>query len=360
MNERVKPARVPRMTFFKVRGIEYAKVRLPESDPVTGKRRQRTVSLGRAGEPETEERYRQVLAQHLTTGYAPKPRRRDGQYAVTHLCADFLRWAGNFYGPRSPQVGKVRAMISALEPLCGSVEVTKFRALDLDALRQAVLANGAQRSTAATYASVVRKMFKWGFSREVVPHQTYASLCALEPLRDAAGGKRQPVADADVDATLPHLHKEAQAIVRLLRLTGARPSELLGLRPCDMDMSGDVWSAVLAEHKTAHKGQRRTLYFGPAAQELLRDRMTNRATNTPLFQRYNRATLAVAIRRACGRAGIPAWTPYQLRHAYATNLAQRFGREKARLLMGHVSAAMTEHYIARDDAQAMEVARAIG
>jgi integrase len=58
-------------------------------------------------------------------------------------------------------------------------------------------------------------------------------------------------------------------MVRLQRLTGARPAEICILRPCDIDRSGEVWLYRPASHKTKHHGRDRVIPFGPRAQEVL-------------------------------------------------------------------------------------------
>jgi len=66
-------------------------------------------------------------------------------------------------------------------------------------------------------------------------------------------------------------------VVRLLLATGARPSEVLGLRAGDLDTSNpEQWVAVLAKHKTAGHGKARVLVFEPEAIEVLRPFMLRR------------------------------------------------------------------------------------
>ncbi len=137
------------------------------------------------------------------------------------------------------------------------------------------------------------------------------------------------------------------ALVRLQLLTGARPSELLNLRPCDLDVSGPVWVAELKRHKLTYRGKTRTLCFGPRAQDVVRpflDRpfrigmfspqdaiedflaRKTAARVTPLScgnrpgsnvkrhprkapgECYTADTYRHAIEAACDKAGIPRWT----------------------------------------------------
>ena len=59
---------------------------------------------------------------------------------------------------------------------------------------------------------------------------------------------------------------------------------------------------------------------------------------------YARA-IVYAIRRA-NRNGenIEHWTPYQLRHAAATEARKKYGRDGAKALLGHVSGDVTDRY----------------
>jgi integrase len=77
------------------------------------------------------------------------------------------------------------------------------------------------------------------------------------------------VEDATVDATLPHLPAVVADMVRFQRLCGARPGEVCGMRPCDVDRSGDVWTYRPSSHKAEHHGKDRVVFLGPHAQEIL-------------------------------------------------------------------------------------------
>ena len=83
------------------------------------------------------------------------------------------------------------------------------------------------------------------------------------------------------------LSEKCRDLFDLLRWTGARPGELLSLSWGKIDRTKTVWIADLDHHKTAHKGKRRRLYFGPRAQLILRrlntgdaDRLLSRCTTT--------------------------------------------------------------------------------
>jgi integrase len=64
--------------------------------------------------------------------------------------------------------------------------------------------------------------------------------------------------------------------------------------------------------------------------------------------------------RACKAAGVPAWSPLQLRHTAATVIRERFGVEAAQGVLGHSRVETTQVYAERLLGQAARVAKAIG
>ena len=76
--------------------------------------------------------------------------------------------------------------------------------------------------------------------------------------------------------------------------------------------------------------------------------------------RYTRHSYRVAVQRACRRAGIPAWSPRQLRHTRATLIRQAYGLEAAKAVLGHADTKITEIYAERDLELAMRIMREIG
>ena len=75
---------------------------------------------------------------------------------------------------------------------------------------------------------------------------------------------------------------------------------------------------------------------------------------------YDVASYRRAIRRACKRAGIPVWSPNQLRHAAGTNFRKAFGLEAAQAVLGHAELGTTQVYAEVDRELAREAARKMG
>ena len=72
-------------------------------------------------------------------------------------------------------------------------------------------------------------------------------------------------------------------------------------------------------------------------------------------KRYTRHSYRTAVQRACRRAGIPVWSPRQLRHTRATLIRQAYGLEAAKAVLGHADTKITEIYAERDLGLAMRV-----
>jgi integrase len=199
-------------------------------------------------------------------------------------------------------------------------------------------------------------------------------------------------------------------MVRFQQLTGCRPVEVCLLRPCDVDVSADVWLYRPESHKTEHHDRHRLIAIGPRAQAVLRPYLLRDKTSycfvpveserqrreamhakrkTPLScgnvpgsnrkrkrlrfpgSRYTTDSYRRAIARGCLLANrqreekeqkdlLPKWHPNQLRHSVATTVRRTFGLEASQVVLGHSKADVTQVYAERDWRLAAEVMRKIG
>ena len=138
--------------------------------------------------------------------------------------------------------------------------------------------------------------------------------------------------------------------------TGARPGELIGLSMADIDITGEILVADLTDHKNAHRGLSRKLFFGPQSQLILR----RRPSIGPLFPVKKPVAFSKVVKRACLAAKIPPFVPYALRHTKATALRDAIGIESAQATLGHAQPSMTARYSSKMDVLAIEAAKACG
>jgi len=73
-------------------------------------------------------------------------------------------------------------------------------------------------------------------------------------------------------------------------------------------------------------------------------------------EKYDHNTLRRACQRACKRAGVETFTPYDLRRSLATRARASLGKEAAKALLGHTSTTTTDIYLLDEVQEAMKVA----
>jgi integrase len=384
--------------------------------------------VGRTPSPEAQKKFDELLAQWQQGRFSRSPvppvtlvdvgpnrpvtvtPAQPPKLSVAELVAAYIEYAKTYYqtssGKPSSTLDNIRQAARALGPYLHT-PAEDFGPLKLTHIMEQLAAEQRlRRKTINSIANTIRRIFRWGCSREMLPGRVREALNTAEPLKLGRTPAPEsppvlPVADEIVETTLPHLPQAIRDMVQFERLTGARPGEVCNLTVSDIDMRGEVWSALLVEHKTAYIGKRREILIGPRAQGIIRPYL-NRHKDAAVFsprdsekirrkeQRRERKTKLYpshvthmnrkrkakpkrtagefystdsyrrAIRRACEKAGIEPWTPNQLRHSAGTELRRRFGLEAAQVVLGHQSADITEIYAERDRELAVKVMKELG
>jgi len=344
--------------------------------------------LGRSGLPDTQRAYHRLIAEWIAGAYRLPV--AQAQITIMEMVDAYQDFAAEYYVGRDGEPGehnaRIRIALKDVLALYGDVPALAFGPNALRAVRQGWIDRGLAISTFNGYASTVRQMFKWAVAHEMIPVETHAALCTLSGLRKGRGaGKapqvRQAVPLEHVEKTLPHLPSPLRAIVQLLLYTAVRPTEILNLQRGDIDTNGEVWTAIIRDHKTAYRGKERRLFFGPRAQTVLRpfllrpdidylfsprdaeaerharcethrrpDQKKNpKKTERVMGQFYEHTGLNRAISRVCKQNDIPIWTPYQLRHLAATTIEATADLHTASAILGHSGLNITQVYVHRDN-----------
>ena len=247
------------------------------------------VYLGKHGSPESHEAYARVIAEHLSgpepravpdpgtpaavasgagasgvSGGAAVPAR---PASVNDLLAAYLDFAEGYYsadGEPTQELRDVKASLKPVRELYGRTPAADFGPKRLKAVREHMIgAQDLSRRVVNNRVNRVRRFFKWAASEELVPPGVYHGLLSVDGLKCGRTAARErppvkPVPDAHVEATLPHLGPQIAAMVRVQRLTGMRPG--------DIDRTGEVWVYRPEKHKNKWRGQDRTVPLGPQAQ----------------------------------------------------------------------------------------------
>ena len=326
---------------------------------------------------------------------------------TTELIATYLLDAAKIYtknGKPTKEISNLKAALRPVREMYGREPAQEFGPLALEAVRQKMIGYGWARGNVNDMVDRVRRAFRWGVRKQLIPPAVIQALETVPGLRRGQSEARetdpiQPVDDSTINATLPHLPEVVADMVQLQRATAMRPSEVCILRPCDLDRSGDVWLYRPESHKTQHLGRERVVPIGPRGQAILlrylaRDAQAHcfRPCDSEakrLSQRHEARTVPVscgnvpgtnrvakpkrqpgevydvdayrrAIHRACDKAGVERWSPNRLRHTTATAIRKEFGLEAAQVILGHSTAAITQVYAERDLAKGLHVAQMIG
>jgi len=387
--------------------------------------------VGKTPSPEAQQKYDQLLAQwqqgrftklpeptavtvvdvspHKPVMVATAPA-QPTKLSVAELVAAYIEYAKIYYqttnGKPSSSIDNIKQAVRALEPYMHTPAET-FGPLKLTYIMEQLAAEQRlRRKTINSIANTIRRIFRWGCSREMLPGRVREALDTAELLKQGRTPAPEsppvpPVPDEIVEKTLPHLPHVIRDMVQFERLTGARPGEVCNLKVSDIDIRGDVWSALLVEHKTAYIGKRREILIGSRAQQIIgpylqqskdaavfspresekmRRKEQRSGRKTKLYpshvahmnrkrkakpkrtagEFYSTGSYRRAIRRACEKAGVEPWTPNQLRHTAGTELRRCFGLEAAQVVLGHQSANITEIYAERDRELAIKVMKELG
>lgn len=242
--------------------------------------------------------YDRIVAEFLSSGRSPTFGIEADAYTVAMLIRDYLRHSKAYYGVgSSSDYHNIKTALKPLRDLYADHDAVKFGPVAFKTIHETLVDKGLTRQGINKKMKLLLRAFKWAASESKLPAAVYDTLRlvpSLKQKRTAASESEKitPIDDELVRQTVMELSPIVADMVALQRLTGCRPGEVCNLEPSQLNREGDVWEATLAEHKTAHHGHTRTLYFGPKAQVILAPYLF-RDDDVPLFRPCD----AVAMRR---------------------------------------------------------------
>lgn len=234
-----------------------------------------------------------------------------------------------------------------LVELYGDATANRLHSSQLKALRGLWVGRGLTRGTINARIGTIVRAWDWASEVGLVDEETATHLRTVRNLKrgaaaEGAGVECVPV--ATVLATLPHLGDHLADACRLMLLTGCRVGEAREARSDELDTRRG--SLRPAWHKNAKHGIKREIVLNEPALAIVEARRHRtyifgvNGGNKP----YHRDAVTTAIYRACDRAGVPRWSPGQIRHTTATIVLGEHGLEAARALLGHSTDRCTRIY----------------
>ncbi|HPS54956.1 MAG TPA: site-specific integrase [Sedimentisphaerales bacterium] len=341
--------------------------------------------------------------------------------SIAQLAKAYSDYANEYYkdhnGITTREVGNIGYALKPLLDVYATIYIEDFGPIKLIEVRNEMIKQNICRKTINQRIGVIKRMFKWAASQQIIPMITYQGLLTVEGLkRNRSTAKEsmpvKPIDEKHVYMILDYTTPVVGAMIQIQLLTGMRPSEMLQMKPKDIDRSEQIWHYYPERHKNEYRGHERIVPIGPQGQKILmpfllrnensycfspaesekyrREKLTENR-KTPLScgntvgsnqkddpQRkpgevYDYKGYGKAVTRAIfaarndikSRGGdpdveMPKWTPYQLRHTAATKTRKLFNYETAGALLGHSNMSATAVYAERNQGLADEAARKLG
>ena len=210
--------------------------------------------LGPHGTKASKLEYDRLIGEWLANGRRLTVVVTEQQVTVVELCAEYWRFCKTYYvknGKATDEQAGVKAAIRFLKVNYAKSFAKDFGPLALETVRQQMIDAGNSRRYINQNIGRIKRMFKWGASKELFPVTVFQALQTVVGLKQGKSKALEtapimPVDDATVEATLEHAPKIVADMIRFQQLTGCRPGEVRTLRPNEIDRSKDVWLPRLA------------------------------------------------------------------------------------------------------------------
>jgi len=359
----------------------------------------RKIYLGLYGTPESKAAYNRLLAELQANPTVVPLSNEEKQVTISELAAGFLEYAEN--SVNSTDYDHYRTALFFLLKLYGdNFPVDDFKPRCLKLVREEMVKSRRFcRNTVNKYARFIVTIFAFGVENELVLETTWRALKVVKSLPKGHEGtfdhdERESVPDAVVIRTLPYMPPTLRAMVKLQRILGMRPSEIIKMRVGDIDRSKNngLWYYVPGSYKTARYVGKIVFPLGKPEQDLIAPYLIGKTSESAVFsprtaqaernieKRANRKTkispsqatrnekraskpsrygefydhrgYRQAIIHAIIKGNkvlpdgekIPSWYPYQLRHSASTATELTHSDEDAQALLGHRTVNMTKRY----------------
>lgn len=250
----------------------------------------------------------------------------------------------------STRAGYNRWLDSLLLPRFGDQPLIDLGGKALAELDAELVAEGLKPSTRANIHCVYRSVLGCAVDAGFLPE-----LPRFPPLPKVGRQIVRPMRTEHVDQLLAACSPSARLALSLMAFAGLRPSEVRGLRWCDVDLKSGVLGIrrgmIVGEETTPKSHHHRAVPLSAPLRAILEPLAKQKHSPwsevalTAQGQPWGDFGLHQAFGRAQKRAGLQGWSPKSLRHYFVTEL---FGRGASapviQKLVGHSDLATTQRY----------------
>ena len=319
---------------------------------------------------------------------------------VGELMAKYLRWAETSLRPtregnENPDLAKVRRAKESLRAYeswpTGDFGPDELRKVQAMLVRSKYKAGNTDkhytRRGVNDTINVIRSAWRWGLGRGLVKTENVQILNEVRALRVRQDNVhenqlRGRITEEEFHRVLTATNPVVGDMLRLIWHTAMRPYEVCNMRPCDLLVDDpECWLYVpgrerspLGDHKTVRFDRIKVIPLTKAAQDILKPRIERLRLTEYVFrpeeavrgvkhlrvkcrEKYDHNSLCRACKRACQRAGVKVFVPYDLRRTAATGTRSLLGKEAAKLLLGHMKTDTTDLYLLEEVQEVIKVAK---
>ena len=319
---------------------------------------------------------------------------------VSDLMHRYFQWASNTMrktrdGLECPDLAKIRRSTKFLNPYL-DWPIADFGPDELRKVQKTLLATEYKTGkTMKRYTrrgindtiNCIKSAWRWGLGRGLVRIESVEILKEIKSLKTGQDDVhenhlRGKITEKEFRKVLAKANPVVRDMLNLIWLTAMRPYEVCDMRPYDILTDDDkCWLYIpgrdkspVGDHKTSRFDRIKVIPLTKAAQKILKPRINNFESKGYIFKpaeavkdlerltvktrdKYNHNTLCRACKRACERAKVKEFVPYDLRRTVATGTRALLGREAAKVLLGHTKADTTDIYLLEEVQEAMKVAK---
>jgi integrase len=256
----------------------------------------------------------------------------------------------------------------------------------------------------------IKRIWKWGVGRQFVAPEKVPSLEEVKSLRLGSAGvleqiRRKRVTEEEFRRVLAQLNPVVADMLRLIWFTAMRPYEVCEMRPFDILRDDpECWLYIpgrdqgpVGKHKTMRFERVKVIPLTKESQNIIAKYIQDSESKEAVFRpdeaikifleqkalkrktplncgnrpgtnqkehpmirpgkNYDHSSLCRACVRACKRAKVEKFVPYDLRRTAATGTRSVLGKDAAKVLLGYTKTETTDIYLLEEVQEAIKVAK---
>ena len=144
------------------------------------------IYLGPHGTKTSHVEYDRLIQEWLAHGRMLPSKIECNPISIVELCAEYWKFAKGYYvkdGKQTDEIASVRVALRFIRESFGSLAAEDFGPIALESVRNRMIATGNSRKYINGNINRLRRMFRWGVQKELVPPATHQALVSLPAFR---------------------------------------------------------------------------------------------------------------------------------------------------------------------------------